>query len=92
MRAKTQIFSIIAGEAQANPDTMTSTMLVLGTPAQVLFDSRSSKFFVSSAFSLHVDRELAPLKNKLVVTTLSREKILWNFVLKGCEILVDVWF
>ena len=56
-------------EAQANPNTMICTMFVFGIPVWVLFDSRSSRSFVSSAFALHVDQELAPLKNKLVVTT-----------------------
>ena len=57
-----------ADEAQANPDTMTSTMFVFGTPTKVLFDSKSSRSFVNTTFALHVDRELAPFKNKLVVT------------------------
>ena len=60
---------MIVGEAQANPDAMTNTMIVFGTPVQVLFDSRSSRSFVSTAFAIHVNQELAPLKNKLVVIT-----------------------
>ena len=57
------------GEAQANPDTATSIMIVFGTPARVLFDSGSSKSFVSILFALHVNRELSLLKHKLMVTT-----------------------
>ena len=68
---KTQncIFAMNVDEAQANPDTVTSTMFIFGTPIRVLFDYRSSRSFVSTPFALHVDRELASLKNKLVVTT-----------------------
>ena len=60
---------MIADEAQANQDTVTSTMFVFGTLACVLFDSRSSRSFVSSSFALHANRDLTPLKNKLVITT-----------------------
>ena len=77
------------GEAQANPNIVSGTMLVFGTPAWVLFYSRSSRSLVSSSFALHADRELAPLKNKLVVTTLLGEQILRNLVFKGCEILIE---
>ena len=67
-------------ETQANLDTVTSTMLFFSTPAQALFDSGSSRSFVSIAFALHVDRQLAPLKG---------EQILRASVFKGCEILVE---
>ena len=76
-------------EAQANSNTMTSTMFVFSTPIQVFFDSGSSKSFVSTAFALHADWELALLKNKLVVTTPLGEQILRTSVFKGCEILVE---
>ena len=48
---------------------MTSIMVVLASLARVLFDSRSSRSFVNTTFALHVDRELSPLKPKLVVMT-----------------------
>ena len=67
--AQTRIFAMTVGEAQANLDTVTSTMFIFGTPTLVLFDSRSSSSFVSIAFALHIGQELAPLKNKLAVTT-----------------------
>ena len=57
------------GEAQANPNIVIGTILVFGTPTRVLFDFGSSRSFISFAFALHVDKELALLKNKLVVTT-----------------------
>ena len=59
-------------------------MFIFGTPARVLFDSESNRSFVSSSFALHVDRELASLKNKLVVTTPLKEQILRNIIFKGC--------
>ena len=77
-----------ADEAQANLNIVTGTMLVFVTLAWVLFDSRSSRSFVSTAFGLHADLELAPLKNKLIVTTPLGEQILCTSVLKGFEILV----
>ena len=80
---------MIANEAQANSDTVIGIMFVFGTPAQVLFDFGSSRSFVSSSFALHVDRELAPLKNKLVVMTLLGEQIFHNTIFKGCEVLLE---
>ena len=75
-RAQTHVFSMIAGEVQANSNIVTSTMLVFGTSARVLFDSGSSRSFVSSSFALHVNRELSLLKHKLVITTFLGEQIL----------------
>ena len=68
---------------------MIGTIFVFGTPAWVLLELGSSRSFVSSAFAFHANRELAPLKNKLIVTTPLGEHIFWNSVFKGCEILVD---
>ena len=76
-------------EVQANLDTMTSIITIFGTPAGVLFDSGSSRSFVRTSFALHTNRELSPLKHKLVVMTPLEEQILHNFVLKGCEILIE---
>ena len=77
------------GEVQANPDTMIGTMFVFGMPAHFIFDFGSNRFFVSTAFALHADWELTPLKNKLVVTKPLEEQILRTLVFKGCEILVE---
>ena len=57
-------------------------------PARVLFDSGSSRSFVSSSFTLYANQELAPLKNKLVVITPLGEQILRTLVFKGYEVLV----
>ena len=81
-----------ANEAKANLNTVTSIMFVFGTPTRVLFDFRYSRSFVSSSFALHANRELAPLKKELLVTTPLREQILRNTIFKGCEILVDCVF
>ena len=64
-------------------------MFIFGTLAQVLFDTGSSRSFVNIAFALHTVLELAPLKNKLIVTTRLGEQILLTSVFKGCEILVE---
>ena len=78
-----------ASEAQANSDIVIGIMIAFGTLTRVLFDSRSSRSFVNIFFALHVDRELSPVKHKLVVKTPLGEHILCNFVFKGCEILID---
>ena len=59
---------MIASEAQDNPDTISGIMTIFGSPARVLFYFGSSKSFVNTSFTLHVDRELSPLKHQLVVT------------------------
>ena len=87
-RAQTRIFSMTTDEAQANSNIMIGTMFVFSTPIRVLFDFGSSRSFFSITFALHVDWELAPLKNKLVVTTPLGEQILCTLIFKGCEILV----
>ena len=46
---------MIVGEAQANSDIVTSTTIIFGTLAQVLFDFGSSRSFVSTSFALHAD-------------------------------------
>ena len=53
------------------------------------FYSGSIRSFVSTSFALHADRELSPLKHKLVVTTLLGEQIFLNSIFKGCEILIE---
>ena len=64
-------------------------MTIFDTPARVLFYFRSSRLFVSTLFALHANRELSPLKHKLVVTTPLGEQILQNFIFEGCEILIE---
>ena len=76
-------------EAQANPNTVTNIMFIFGTPARVFFDSGSSRSFVSTTFALHANRKLAPLKNKLVVTTPLGEQILRSLIYKRCEMLIE---
>ena len=64
------------GEVQVNPDTVTGIMFVFGTPARVLFDTESSQSFINTTFALHANRELVPLKNKLIVNMPLGEQIL----------------
>ena len=56
-RTQTGIFAMIADETQANSDRVTSIIFVFGTPTHILFDSRSSRSFMSSSFALHVNRD-----------------------------------
>ena len=64
---------MIATEAQANLDIVIGTIFVFDTLTRVLFEFGSCRSFVSTAFALHAGWKLAPLKNKLVVTTPLRE-------------------
>ena len=68
-KTQTRIFAMTIDEAQANPDKVTGIMLIFGTHMRVLFDSGSSRSFVSSSFASHANLDLSLLKNKLVVTT-----------------------
>ena len=56
---------------------------------RILFDTRSSRSFVSTTFALHANKKLVLLKNKLVVNMPLGEQILRTSVFKGCEILVE---
>ena len=78
-----------SGEAQANSDTVTGTMIIFGIPARILFDTGSSRSFVSTIFALLANKELVLLKNKLVVNTPLGEQILRTSVFKGCEIVME---
>ena len=64
-------------------------MFVFNTPVWVLFDTRSSRSFVSITFALHANRELALLKSKLIITTPLGEQILRTSIFKGYEIVVE---
>ena len=64
-------------------------MIIFGTPVEILFDTGSSRSFVNTTFALHANRELVPLKNRLVVKTPLGEQIFHTSVFKGCEILVE---
>ena len=74
-RAQTRVFAMTADEAQANPDLVTGIISIFGEPAWVLFDSGASRSFISTSFALHANRELTPLKNKLIVTTPLEERV-----------------
>ena len=76
-------------EAQANPNLVTSIISVFGEPAWVLFDSGTSKSFISTSFTLHANQELTSLKRKLIVITPLGERIVRTFVFKGCEVMIE---
>ena len=78
-----------ASETQANLNIILGIMTIFGTHARVVFDSGSRKSFVSSSFTFHADRELSPLKHKLVVTTPLGEHTICTSVFRGCEILIE---
>ena len=70
-------------------DTISSIMIVFGSPAHVLFYSRSSKSFVITSFALHVDQELSLLKHKLVIVTPLGEQIIRTSVFRGYAVLIE---
>ena len=78
-----------ADEAQTNPDSVTGIISVFGEPTRVLFDSGASRSFISNSFALHANRELTPLKSKLIVTTPLGERIVRTFVFRGCEVMIE---
>ena len=76
-------------KAQGNLDAISGIMTVFGSPARVFFYFGSSKSFVRTLFSLHADRELSPLKHKLVVMTSLEEQIIYTSMFRGFKILVE---
>ena len=68
---------------------MTGIIFVFGEPARVLFDFGASRSFISTSFALHANRELTPLKHKLIVTTPLEERIVRTSVFKGCEVVIE---
>ena len=50
-------------KAQANPDFVTGIITLFSESAQVLFNFGANRSFISSSFTLHVGRELTPLKS-----------------------------
>ena len=72
-----------------NPDSVTSIIFVFGEQARVLFDFGASRSFIIISFALHANRELTPLKSKLIVTTPLGQRILRASMYKGCEVLIE---
>ena len=68
---------------------MTGIISVFGEPVRVLFDSGTSKSFISTSFALHANRELTSFKSKLIVTTPLGERVVRTSVFKGCEVMVE---
>ena len=54
---------------KSSSNNISSIMAVFDILVRVLFYFGSSQSFVSFSFALYVDRELTPLKHKLVVMT-----------------------
>ena len=74
---------------KSSSNTISSIMNVFDIPVRVLFYSGSSQSFVSFSFALYADRELTPLKHKLVVMTPLGEQIIHTFMFRGCEISIE---
>ena len=56
---------------------------------EFFFYFEASRSFISTSFALYANRELTPLKNKLVVTTPLGDRILRTYLFKGCEVVIE---
>ncbi|KAI3695510.1 hypothetical protein L1987_78507 [Smallanthus sonchifolius] len=54
-KARTRAYALTEEEARGNPDVVSGTFPVNDEPAAILFDSGSSKSFISNAFSRKLD-------------------------------------
>ena len=63
-------------------------MMIFGSPARVLFYSRSSKSFFNT-FALYADQELSSLQHKFVVMTPLGEQIIRTSMFRGCEVFIE---
>ncbi|KAA0053351.1 ty3-gypsy retrotransposon protein [Cucumis melo var. makuwa] len=81
-----KVFATNKSEAERAGTVVTGTLPVLGHYALVLFDSRSSHSFISSAFVLHARLEVEPLHHVLSESTPSGECMLSKEKVKACQI------
>ncbi|KAL0561651.1 hypothetical protein IC582_002091 [Cucumis melo] len=81
-----RVFATNKTETEKTGTVVTGTLPVLGHYALVLFDSRSSHSFISSAFVLHARLEVEPLHHVLSVSTPSGECMLSKEKVKTCQI------
>ena len=88
-QTQTHIFVMTTDEVQANSDSITGIISIFGEPARVLFDFGASRSYISTSFVLHANKELTPLKNKLIVMTPLGERIPKTSVFKGCEVVIE---
>ncbi|KAA0047082.1 pol protein [Cucumis melo var. makuwa] len=75
-------------KAERAGTVVTDTLPILGHYALVLFDSRSSHFFISSVFVREMDLEVEPLGSVLSVSTPSGEVLLSKEKIKARQIKI----
>ena len=84
-------------DSQATPNAVTGTLLVNNEKAYVLIDPGATHSFVSTIFSMHLDRSCSLLSQPLLVSTPVGDVILVEEVYKECvlkigdtELVVDL--
>ncbi|TYK18077.1 gag protease polyprotein [Cucumis melo var. makuwa] len=80
-----KVFATNKTEAERAGTVVTSTLLVLGHYALVLFDSGSLHSFITSAFVLHARLRVESLHHVLSVSTPSGENMLSEEKVKACQ-------
>ncbi|KAL0543907.1 hypothetical protein IC582_019012 [Cucumis melo] len=81
-----KVFATNKIEAERAGTVVTGTLPVLGHYALVLFDSGSSRSFISFAFVLHARLEVEPLHHVFSISTPSGECMLSKEKVKACQI------
>ncbi|XP_074363139.1 uncharacterized protein LOC141703551, partial [Apium graveolens] len=79
-------FNITVKDAVRNTNIIIGTLLLNSNPANVLFDSGATKYFVSKEFAEKLDLKVKPLKESLQVEIANQEIIPTQRLLRqGCE-------
>ncbi|XP_059639670.1 uncharacterized protein LOC132282055 [Cornus florida] len=74
-----RVFALAPVDASSEPLVLRGIFPVFGSWARILFDSGVSHSFISLSFSLASGLEIIRLRGLLVVPTVCREDILWEF-------------
>ncbi|KAL0560521.1 hypothetical protein IC582_000926 [Cucumis melo] len=81
-----RVFATTRQETEQAGTVVTGTLPILGHFTFVLFDSRSSHSFISSAFVQHLCLEIEPLSSILSFSTPSGEVMLSKDKVKACQV------
>ena len=82
-------FTMTTDAAKETPDVVSGTFLVDNVPATVLFDSGTSRSFVSVNFCASLDKILSKLDTLFKVETAVGKSVVISKVVKGCHIDLD---
>ena len=88
-KPKGRAFTMTTVAAKETPDMVSGTFLVDNVPATVLFDSGSSRSFVSVNFCASLDKVPSKLDTIFEVETAVGRSVVISKVFKGCHIDLD---